>query len=162
MSTLSLIYYTCYAYAFKEILPIRRLDLWYSGITMAKKSTYSIIIPVGMKPRPKMHEETAADILAAYFSSDVYFIKTETHETPDVSIEGIKWEIKSPTGGSANSMQKNMREASTQSENIVLDLRRSKLHQSRALGYIKQFADRSKKLKRVLVITKSRQILTIK
>jgi hypothetical protein len=129
---------------------------------MAKQSKYNMIISVGMKPRPKMHEETAADILAAHFRSDVYFIKTETHETPDVSIQNIKWEIKSPTGSSANSMQKNMREASTQSENIVIDLRRSKLHQSRALGYIKQFTDRSKKLKRVLVITKARQILTIK
>jgi len=129
---------------------------------MVKQFKYNIVIPVGMKPRPKIHEETAADILAMYFKSDVYFIKTNTHETPDLSIQDIKWEVKSPTGSSANSIQKNMREASAQSDNIVMDLRRSKLHQSRALGYIRQFTDRSKKLKRVLVITKSSQILTIK
>lgn len=115
-----------------------------------------------MKPRPKIHEETAADILANHFEADVHFIETASQGTPDVSIKGIKWEIKSPVGGSANNIQKNMREASAQSENVIIDLRRSKLHQTRALGYIKQFTDRSTKLKRVLVITKSKQILTIK
>lgn len=129
---------------------------------MAKQSKHNIIIPVGMKPRPKIHEETAADILASHFKSDVHFIETASRGTPDVSIKGIKWEIKSPIGNSANNIQKNMREASAQSENIVIDLRRSKLHQTRALGYIKQFTERYKKLKRVLVITKSKHILTIK
>ena len=129
---------------------------------MAKRAKYNIIIPVGMRPRPKIHEETAGDILANYFKSDVYFIETGSQGTPDVSIKGTEWEIKSPVGGSANNIQKNMREASAQSENIIIDLRRSKLHQTRALGYIKQFTDRSKKLKRVLVITKSKLILTIK
>lgn len=115
-----------------------------------------------MKPRPKIHEETAAEILADHFKCDVHFLETAGQGTPDVSIKGIEWEIKSPIGASANNIQKNMREASAQSENVIVDLRRSKLHQARALGYIKQFADRYKKLKRVLVITKSRQILTIK
>lgn len=129
---------------------------------MASQTKYNIIIPVGIKPRPKIHEETAAEILANHFKSDVFFIETGSQGTPDVSIQGIKWEIKSPIGTSANNIQKNMREASAQSENIVMDLRRSKLHQTRAIGYIKQFTDRYKKLKRVLVITKSQQILTIK
>lgn len=129
---------------------------------MAKKFQYNIVIPVGMKPRPKIHEETAADILANHFKTDVHFIETASQGMPDVSIKGIKWEIKSPIGSSANNIQKNMREAAAQSENIVIDLRRSKLHQRRAVGYIKQFTDRYKKLKRVLVITKSKHILTIK
>jgi hypothetical protein len=97
---------------------------------MAKKSRYSIIIPVGMKPRPKIHEETAADILANHFMSDVHFIETASQGTPDVSIDGFEWEIKSPVGSGANNIQKNMREASAQSENVVIDLRRSKLHQT--------------------------------
>lgn len=54
-----------------------------------------------------------------------------------------------------------MREAVAQSANIVIDLRRSKLHQARALGYIKQFTDRYKKIKHVLVITKSKHVLTV-
>lgn len=128
---------------------------------MAKQSKYSIVIPVGMKPRPKIHEETAADILANHFQSDVHFIETASHGTPDVSIKGIKWEIKSPIGTGASNIRKNMREAGLQSRNIVIDLRRSKLHQRRAIGYIKEYMATSRKLKRVLVITKTKQILTI-
>ena len=129
---------------------------------MTKKSKYNIIIPVGMKPRPKIHEETAAEILANHFKSDVYFIETASQGTPDVSIDGIKWEIKSPIGISANNIRKNMREAGNQSPNVVIDLRRSKLHQTRAVGYINQYMYTSKKLKQVIVITKSKKILTIK
>lgn len=125
-------------------------------LIMAKQSKYNIVIPVGMKPRPKIHEETAADILANHFKSDALFIETGSQGTPDVSIQGIEWELKSPVGSSANNIQKNMREAAAQSENVVIDLRRSKLHQTRAVGYIKQFTERYKKLKRVLVITKSK------
>ena len=129
---------------------------------MAKQTEYNIVIPAGMKPRPKIHEETAAEILANYFKSDVYFMEPASQGAPDVSVKGIKWEIKSPIGNSANNIQKNMREASAQSENIIVDLRRSKLHQTRALGYIKQFTNRYKKLQRVLVIMKSKYILIIK
>lgn len=129
---------------------------------MAKQSVYHIIIPVGMKPRPKIHEETAADILANHLKSDVYFIETGSQGTADVSVQGTAWEIKSPIGASANNIRKNMREASLQSRNVVIDLRRSKLHQARAIGYIKQYMATSRKLERVLVITKTKQILTIR
>lgn len=65
---------------------------------MAKQSKYSIVIPVGMRPRPKIHEETAAEILAHHFKCDVYFLETGSQGTPDVSIKGTTWEIKSPVG----------------------------------------------------------------
>jgi hypothetical protein len=129
---------------------------------MVKKSKFNIVIPVGMKPRPKIHEETAAEILASHFMSDVYFIETANQGTPDISIEGIKWEIKSPIGNSKNNIRKNMREAGNQSASVVIDLRRSKLHQTRAIGYVNQYMATSKKLKRVIVITKSEKVLTIK
>jgi len=123
---------------------------------------YNVIIPADMKPRPKMHEESAAAILSRYFNSDVHFIKTAKHETPDVSVRRVEWEIKSPIGSSKNNIQKNMREATRQSHNIVIDLRRSKLHQNRAIGYVKQFLERSNAVKRVLVITKTGKVLALK
>ncbi|HJQ08732.1 MAG TPA: hypothetical protein VJ836_04610 [Candidatus Saccharimonadales bacterium] len=129
---------------------------------MTKQAKYSIVIPVGMKPRPKIHEETAAEILANHFKSDVHFLETGSQGTPDVSVQGVEWELKSPIGGSKNNTRKNMREAGKQSVNIIIDLRRSKLHQTRALGYINEYMSTSKKLKHVVVITKSKRILTIK
>lgn len=122
----------------------------------------SVIIPADMRPRPKSHEESAAAILSVYLGGDAHFIKTARCETPDISIRGIEWEIKSPVGEGKNNIQKNMREATHQASNIVIDLRRSKLHQSRALGYIKQFLERPNTLKRVLVITKTRKVLVMK
>lgn len=127
-----------------------------------KKTKYNIVIPAGMKPRPKVHEETAAEILANHFKNDVHFIETASQGTPDVSVGNIKWEVKSPIGTSKNNIRKNMREAGKQSVNVIIDLRRSKLHQTRALGYINEYMSTSKKLKRVIVITKSKRILTIK
>ena len=123
---------------------------------------YNVIIPADMKPRPKPHEESAAAILSRYFGGDVYFIRTTGHETPDVLIRGVDWEIKSPVGSGKNNIQKNMREAARQSNNVVIDLRRSKLHQNRALGYINQFLERPNTLKRVLIITKTGKVLVLK
>jgi Contact-dependent growth inhibition CdiA C-terminal domain len=73
-------------------------------------------------------------MLAVHFKSDVQFIEATSRSAPDISINGIQWELKSPVGVGGNNIQKNMREASAQSKNIVIDLRRSKLHQTRALA----------------------------
>ncbi len=121
----------------------------------------NIIIPVGMKPLPKPHEESAAIILAKFFDRDVCFIETASHGTPDISINGVEWELKSPIGSGKNNIQKHMREASKQARNVVIDLRRSKLHQDRAIGYIRQFLSNPNELRRVLVITKTKTVLEI-
>lgn len=116
-----------------------------------------------MKPRPKVHEETAAAILANHFSSNVYFLETGSHGGPDVKIGSVEWEIKSPDGSSPRTIQNNMRKAGHQSGNVVIDLRRVKIHQRRAVGYVGQFmAGASSKFKRVIVITKLKKVLTIK
>lgn len=129
---------------------------------MSRKK-YNVIIPADMKPRPKIHEETAAAILANHFGSDVYFLETGSHGGPDVKIGGVEWEIKSPDGSSPRTIQNNMRKAGHQSGNVVIDLRRVKIHQRRAIGYIGQFmAGASSKFKRVIVITKLKKVLTIK
>jgi hypothetical protein len=122
----------------------------------------SVIIPADMQSRPKPHEESAAAILSKHFQSDVIFLEASSSGGPDVAICGTAWEIKSPIGNSDNNIQKTMREASHQSNNIVIDLRRSKLHQSRALGYIRQYLNRPSYLKKVLVIAKSQKVLAIK
>ena len=124
---------------------------------------HNIIIPTSLSPRPKPHEESAAIILSKYFNADVYFLETSNYETPDISIKGIKWEMKSPQGDGKNNIQKNIREASHQSCNIVIDLRRSKLHQPRAIGYIKQsLLNRPNTVKRLLIITKSNKVVAVK
>ena len=125
-------------------------------------SKHNVIIPIDMNPRPENHEISAAMILADYFCSDALFLKATGTNSPDISIKGVQWEIKSPIGSGKNNIRKSMREAAYQSVNIVIDLRRSKLHQTRALGYIKQYFAHPNRLKRVLVITKLEKVLEIK
>ena len=120
---------------------------------------YNIIIPADMNPHPKSYEESAAAILANYFKSNAYFIKKASYSTSDIRIRNIEWELKSPVGNSSDTIERNMRQASHQSDKIVIDLRRIKLHQNRVYGYIRHFLKNPNTLKRVLVITKSGKVI---
>ena len=129
---------------------------------MAKRK-YNIIIPVDMRRRPKIHEETAAIILSKHFSSDATFIMESGYGSPDIKIGNIEWELKSPEGASLYTIQNTMRKAGHQSKNVVIDLRRVKIHHKRAIGYVNKFlAEASSKFKRVIVITKSGKILVLR
>lgn len=89
---------------------------------------YKVTIKTGLKDRPEDHELSAALILAAYFKTDATFLRPRSRKTSDVEINGTKWEIKSPRGNSKKTIENNLRAARKQSRNIVLDLRRIKLH----------------------------------
>lgn len=45
----------------------------------------------------------------------------------DVQIDGVVWEIKSPTGIAKRSVEKQFRRASEQSANLIIDGRRSQI-----------------------------------
>lgn len=125
--------------------------------------TYNIVIPTNMRRRPKIHEESAAVILSKHFSSDVIFIAESGYSSPDIKIGNIEWELKSPEGASRYTIQNNLRKAGHQSKNVVIDLRRVKIHQKRAIGYINLFlSGASLQLRRVVVITKSEKILVLR
>ncbi|MBQ7515010.1 MAG: hypothetical protein IJS96_01900 [Schwartzia sp.] len=44
--------------------------------------------------------------------------------TPDISIDGVLWEIKSPTGNSRHTMKHTLQKAAHQSNHVIVDLRR--------------------------------------
>ncbi len=125
-------------------------------------ATYNVIVQTDLVNVPKEHELSAALILAYHFKRDVIFLRPETKKTPDIDIDGTKWEIKSPRGNSKKTIENNLRTARKQSENIVLDLARSKMHYTRAIArakfYIRTEAHHIKRLK---IITKTQQIIDI-
>ena len=94
---------------------------------------YKIVVEANISDPPKDHEFAAATVLAKHFKSDVVFIRQANYRTPDFEIKRITWELKSPTGGSARTIENNMRTARNQSKNLIIDLGRIKLHQRRAL-----------------------------
>ncbi|GHU09720.1 hypothetical protein FACS189431_8220 [Alphaproteobacteria bacterium] len=121
-----------------------------------------VIIPSGITPYPENHEITAADILARFFKADVEFIKRSSHRTPDIMIGNLRWEIKSPTGKGKHNIQHQLQVAALQSPNIVLDSRRSKIHQTRIDSEAERQFKIIKRAKKLIIITKSGKVLEIK
>lgn len=124
---------------------------------------YEVIIKTKPDDAPREHELSAALILAYHFKTDVIFIRPETKKTPDLEINGVKWEIKSPKGGAKKTIENNLRAARKQSFNIVLDLRRTKLHQSKAEARVRFYlVSAPGNIKRLILITKTHKIIDIK
>lgn len=119
----------------------------------------NIIIPPDLKPAPSTKEISAAIILAKHFQKKVYFVKRSNHKTPDFYIDRRYWELKTPTGKGKHNIQHALQKAATQSSNVVLDVRQSKIHSSKLLAEIRFQFSIIKKLNRVIVITKKGQIL---
>lgn len=122
---------------------------------------YEVVIKTDLKDRPKDHELSAALILADYFKSDVTFLRPQIDKTPDIEIDGIKWEIKSPKGDGKKTIENNLRTARKQSLNIVIDLRRIKMHQTKAFTRINFFLSKPHRFKKVLIINKSKKVIEI-
>ena len=124
---------------------------------------YNIIIPPQLAPIPQDHEISAAIILANHFTTNVTFLeRLNSLHSPDLKINNLIWEVKSPKGNGKRTMQNNLREADNQSPNIVIDLRRCKMHSSQAISRIKCELRQANKIKRLLVIKKNGEVLALK
>ncbi len=74
---------------------------------------------------PEKHEFETARFFAD-MGKDVVFLKPSdipNVHTPDISMDGIEWEIKCPEGSGKRTIEKNITKAELQSYNIILDLR---------------------------------------
>ncbi len=122
---------------------------------------YEVIVKTSVEDAPESHEMSAAIILAYYFKTDITFLRPQHARTPDVEVNGTKWEIKSPIGNGKRTIHNNFREARGQSRNIVIDLRRIKMHQSKANARIRHYLSTAHRFKRVLVINKNKKVIVI-
>lgn len=92
-------------------------------IHMAKR-VGTIITPPGVLTNK--HEKLTADFLAITLGFDITFLVPERRrgaKTPDIEMNGLLWETKSPQGKSSRTIENNLRAALRQSPYIVLDLR---------------------------------------
>lgn len=78
---------------------------------------------------------------------------------PDIMMQGIPWEMKSPQGDGRKQFKNTIQNASHQSQNIVIDLRRCKADEERALKELRHYFDLSKRLRKMMVILKNEEIL---
>ena len=109
----------------------------------------------------KTHENATAVFLTEQ-GFDVELIPTSNIEgvhTPDIKMDGLKWEMKAPLGEGNQLMENTIQRALKQSQNIIVDLRYTKRHQTKCLRELeKQFLNK-KGIKRLKVITKSGKTL---
>jgi len=124
---------------------------------------YRVIVKTSIVDRPKDHEIKAALILANnYFKRDIVFLRPEIYKTPDLEVDNVRWELKSPIGNGKKTIENNMRTARKQSNRLILDFSRLKLHQVKAISNIKYYLKRyPKQFTQLTVITKDRKLLEI-
>lgn len=121
-----------------------------------------IIIPTNINPRPERFEIEAASIAAEYLGTDATFIVRETNRTPDCEIGGVEWEIKSPVGKSKHTIETQLKRASKQAANVIIDARRCKLHIARIRNQLRYHGAIKKHILRILLITKVGEVEEIK
>lgn len=80
---------------------------------------------------------------------------------PDIMMQGIPWEIKSPKGKGKNTIRHTFLNGGLQSCNIIIDLRRTKMSTDQALKEIRYYFRLSKTIRRVMVILDSKEILDL-
>ena len=125
---------------------------------------YEILFEDGAEPEP--HEIQTALFLRKS-GKKVVFLAPQNKpgiKTPDIAMDGLRWEIKSPVSAGARSIEHAFRAAIKQSGNILFDLRRSKASDQVNLAKINRQIRliKGKELRRVLVITKDQQLLDLK
>lgn len=82
--------------------------------------------------------------------------------SPDIIMSGLRWEMKSPKGEGKYLISNTIQRAVKQSKNIIIDLRRTKRHQSKCLREIENEFQKSKSIERLIVITKKSKKLDFK
>lgn len=121
-----------------------------------------IIIPPFLYP--EKHELETASFFANT-GKDVEFLKpsnTKGSKTPDIKMDGILWEMKTPMGKSKNTIFNALRRAVKQSENVIIDLRLTKVPDEQAVKNLRFSIAKIRSVKRVVVVTKEDTLLVLK
>jgi hypothetical protein len=128
---------------------------------MTKIKIGKTIIPLGVFPQK--HELETAWFFNE-LGKDIEFLKPidKQHiKTPDIKMDGIFWEIKSPIGSSSRTIENNLRTALCQSTYIIIDLRKIKLNEKKAIMQIQKVFNLVKKFRRILIICKGKKLIDL-
>jgi len=122
-----------------------------------------VVLPADAPVLPEPHEVEVAWILARHFGSSVEFLRPSEGyklKTADIVMNGLIWEIKSPTGGGRMTVSNQFKRASKQSNHIVLDARRVHLEEDKVLSQIRTEM-KKRRFRAVLFITKAGTVLEV-
>ena len=110
------------------------------------------------------HEYSCALLLTRY-GITLEAIKpanTPGASNPDFLIKNKIWEAKSPDGTSERSIKNNFHKAGHQAQNLIMDLRRSKLPAEKSKNIAVKEFKLSKRINRMILIAKDERIIEYK
>jgi hypothetical protein len=125
-----------------------------------KKNLIDVFVPDGYKP--KKVEINAAWILARHYKTTVKILRPTMgykEKTPDFIVGNVKFELKTPTSAKVEKIEGLIREAVRQSENVVLDGRKTKIHEKRLVEICKDRLKHIKKVKKIALIINKKKVL---
>lgn len=129
---------------------------------MTGKRVGKITIPGGIIPEP--HELAIANIFALS-GKDVTFIKPRRmkgSKNPDVKINGVLWEMKSPMGKSKKTVANALRRAVKQSRSVIIDAHHIQISDDDVTKELLRNVPLTKSLKRLIMITKTNKVIVLK
>ncbi len=128
---------------------------------MIQKARKGRIIPNGVVL--EKHEYKTV-IFFTDLGNDVELIPKSNRQgehSADIRMEKLFWEMKAPRGEGGSLIKNTLQRAAQQSENVIIDLRRTKRHQAKCLSEIMREFENSKSLKRIKIITKAQKLLEL-
>ena len=111
------------------------------------------------------HELLTAEALAkaGYIVEFIPKSNVAYNKTPDVHINGIRYEMKSPTSSHLSVVDKNVKKALSQSTNIVFDSKRMKnAKDAQVLRELEKSIATRRKLKSIIFVDKRRAVHRLK
>ena len=124
---------------------------------MPKNTSGKIIKPYGAQI--SNHELAAAKTLIAATSESITFLPPRPTKTPDIIFMNKEWEIKTPLGKSSRTIEDCLRRGATQSPNLIIDIRFTKISELQCLRCIQRQINRVAAIKNVLVIAKANRVI---
>lgn len=129
---------------------------------MKKQKLGEMIIPAGSNIWP--HELlTANALVSGGYVVEFLGISNRQHlKSPDILLDGRPWEIKSPKADKLSAIERNLKRASKQCGNIIIDsYRMSKVHDASIQKLLMQKYKQQKSIKRLLFINRKREVIDI-
>ena len=87
---------------------------------------------------------------------------TPKAKKPDFMMDGKAWEMKSPQGKSRVTVEHAFKRAAKQSENIIIDLRRTKIPTNQVKASLEKLFKASRRIRNLKVITREQELLDFK
>ncbi|MDY6353167.1 MAG: hypothetical protein SPL57_09085 [Lachnospiraceae bacterium] len=103
--------------------------------------------------------------IARYFADrgkNVRFIQRSNIpgvHSPDLYMDGLNWEMKSPIGDGKHTVEHIFRKAMDQSKYVIIDLRRCKMEESRAIKEFAAIFNKKPRMRKMLIIKKNEELL---